>query len=212
MALIRVHFWALEPAPAFASQIVAFKDRVRAMAGPQQFLDDPPHLTLYLAAFEEDAPLLELTKRMAASMKAPAANVHGWYVFPADALTGRDTLATGFDATDVAPLQEIQRRVVEILAPRRARAITRARYDAAWSNMNATLQHNVLHSGFPYVGPIWHPHVTIASIEHAAWAPVWAALGNTPPSGPAQFPVLKWYRLTDEHPEEMLACALEAAP
>ena len=44
--------------------------------------------------------------------------------------------------------------------------------------------------GFPFLGAIWHPHVTIASIRPPDWGNVWPKLAADPPSGTVRFPSL----------------------
>lgn len=74
------------------------------------------------------------------------------------------------------------------------------RYDAAWQRLPDVERSNIESFGFPFVGPIWHPHVSIASIQRKAWAAVWPDFAGIQPAGPFQLPWMTLYRLEAEKP------------
>ena len=194
------HFWALEPDPALAARVLAYKARVRALAGPQTFLDDPPHLTLYLAVYAAEAPLEAATARLAAELAAVTAGLAGWHAFASDPLTGAHSLVCGLAPEAIPVLRVCQTRVVAARAPLRDPGATRARYATRWPHLDAVQQHNVETTGFPYTGPTWQPHVTIASIAPDAWPRAWEALRDDPPGGAVRFATLQHFRLAGATP------------
>ena len=92
MSATHVRFLALTPDPRFAAAVKKYKARVREAVGSQLYLDDPPHLTIYLAVFDDTERLLERLARELGDIPTPRAEVTGWHVFANDALTGNQTL------------------------------------------------------------------------------------------------------------------------
>lgn len=205
-------FLALEPDEAFAAVVRAYKERTRQLAGPQQFLDDPPHLTLYLAVFADAAVVAVEAAASAGKLRVPIVDMQGWHVFSRDALTGNNTLVCRIADACRPALALVQERVVEAVAGLRDPEATRARYAAAWFRLSAPEQHHVERRGFPFLGSIWHPHVTIASIRSGAWESVWRHLAGAPPCGRVRFPTLKLYALNEEHPQLLGQFPLETSP
>ena len=62
-----------------------------------------------------------------------------------------------------------------------------------------------------FVGPQWHPHVTVASVRKEDWPAVERDLWPTPPAGACTFPVLHEYDLIDNKPVEVGEIHLAAA-
>jgi len=163
-----VYVIALEPDASFAQWVLQRKEQVRHLAGPQRYLDHPPHLTLYVAAFRDLDPRPR-TAELSVALGAPRAVIDRWHVFPADQLTGGHTLVCDVPDECRAALEDVQRHVVDRLAPHRDRETCRRRYATAWERLSPAERDNVERFGFPFVGPIWRAHVTIASIRPEDW-------------------------------------------
>jgi 2'-5' RNA ligase len=194
------YFVALEPDDESLEKVLGWKRRVRELVGSQLYLDDPPHLTLYLAIFRNELDLAAVVKRLAGSLRLPPLEMCGWHVFEADVLTDRNTLVCDLSRRTQDALRAVQCSTVEALADLRDRSQTRARYEPSWQRLPETERTNVETVGFPFVGTIWRPHVSVASILRKDWEAVWAAFASVDPSGPFRLPRLTLYRLEQEHP------------
>jgi 2'-5' RNA ligase len=193
-------FLGLEADARLAERICTYKRRVHALVGPQTFLDHPPHLTLYLAAFANGAAVADSVAHLVRELPAIRTSIVGWHTFWADQLTGRHTLVCQLDDEAVNELREIQHRAIAALAPLRHVKVTAARYASRLASLSATEQAAIASSGFPFTGEHWHPHLTIASINAADWPAIERELLPNPPSLDGCFPALALYRLVDEHP------------
>ncbi len=194
------YFVALEPNDASREKINGWKRKVREVVGPQLYLDDPPHLTLYLAIFPRSCDLAPVVRKLAGDIRLPPLEISGLHVFEADVLTDRNTLVCDLTPASRDALRCVQQEAVQALAGLRDRDRTRARYDAAWQRLPDVERSNIESFGFPFVGPIWHPHVSIASIQRKAWAAVWPDFAGIQPAGPFQLPWMTLYRLEAEKP------------
>lgn len=201
-------FLGLEPDAALARLVRAYKNRVHDLVGPQMFLDHPPHLTLYLAAFSDAAPVLAAAEELAASTAPIAVRVEGWHVFWADQLTGRHTLVCRLDAPAIASLRALQARAIDRLAPRRSIAASASRYSTRRERLSPAERASIDLTGFPYTGEHWHPHATIASIASQDWPTIERALLSETPRLAATLPTLTCYRIDDEHPVPLGSFAL----
>ncbi|MCG6154653.1 DUF1045 domain-containing protein [Rubinisphaera margarita] len=200
MSNLTTCFLALEPDETLSKSVIARKQQVRDLVGEQQFLADPPHSTLYLARYRNTGPLVSCAAHLAQSLVAPEAQLAGWHLFTDDNLTGKHTLVCGLTEASKQQLRDVQQRVVEGMAPLRDRAGTRARYDSAWARLTPQECDSIEEWGFPYVGDILQPHVTIASIDQQTWPIVWEELRSFAPLGPVVFPALCLFALDGERP------------
>jgi hypothetical protein len=203
-------FLALEPDEAFRAEVLAFKDRVRRLVGEQLYLDHPPHLTLSMSVYPTGRDLTGPVEEFCRGRSAPRVSVCGWHVFEADHLTGNHTLVCDVTGDTRAPLARLQREAVAATAPLRDRGATRACYDESWPRLSETERENVERYGFPFLGPIWHPHVTVASIRPECWETVWSELAGRAPKASVEFPNLSIYGMRGGEPALIERFALEA--
>ncbi|MBS0208538.1 MAG: 2'-5' RNA ligase family protein [Planctomycetes bacterium] len=201
-------FFSLEPDPALTTLILDYKQRTRRVAGDQLYLSDPPHLTVYLAAFASSAKLDEAWDRIVGRLVAPTFEITGWHLFEQDALTGRQTLVCDLCAADRDIFRALQRTVVDAAAPWRDRRATEQRYAGRLDRLQHVEREQVERVGFPFVGDGWHPHFSIASIATGDWPRVRAELWNDPPRGRFTCPRLQLYELHDGHPRLVRSSSL----
>jgi 2'-5' RNA ligase len=195
-----IMFLGLEPDARLSERICTYKRHVHALVGPQTFLDHPPHLTLYLAAFANGAAVADAVALVVRELHAIRTSIVGWHTFWSDQLTGRHTLVCQLDDDAVDELREIQQTAIAALAPLRHAKVTAARYTNRLASLSTIEQASIANNGFPFTGDHWHPHLTIASINAADWPAIERELLPNPPQFDGCFPALGLYRLVDEHP------------
>lgn len=201
-------FVALDPEPRLADMVWAYKRRVESLVGPQTYLDHPPHLTVYLAAFDDPAAVVDAAAQLAAELPPASLHVTGWHVFAADKLTGGNTLVCQLAEDSIRQLRTIQQQVIDRLASLRNVTATEARYASRRASLAAVEQSAIRRTGFPYIGEHWHPHVTIASICQSDWPTVEDELLADAPRLAAGCPTLTVFRLVDGHPVAVCTCGL----
>jgi 2'-5' RNA ligase len=194
-------FVALDPDERLSELVWSHKERARQLVGPQLYLDDPPHLTVFLAVFPADVSLARPLESLVAHLSAPRVRLTGWHVFTGDALTGLNTLTCAIDPKDKEILRSVQSRIVETVSPLRDGPATAARFAGRFAHLSAEQQQKVLRHGFPYLGAGWEPHFTVASIRPQDWQALWSELREGAPSGEFTCPHLREYRLIDNVPE-----------
>lgn len=208
---LQTRFLALEPDEPFAREVRSYKERVRRAVGEQLYLGDPPHLTLYVGVFGSQTDVTGPIRQLCRHLAVPAVTIRGWHVFQADQLTGNHTLVC-----DVAPdarevLYRVQEETVAAALPLCDRRAARACYDQSWHRLSDGERSNVERFGFPFVGAIWHPHITVASVRPEDWDAAWSELAGTPPDAVVRFPFLSVCRLDSEEPCLVERFALEEA-
>lgn len=201
-------FVALDPEPRLADLVWAYKRRVESLVGPQTYLDHPPHLTVYLAAFGDPKPVIDEMHRFAAESAPVSLRITGWHVFVADKLTGGNTLVCQLAEDSIRRLRTTQQQVIDRLAPLRHVAATQSRYASRRESLAAAEKSAIRRTGFSYIGEQWHPHVTIASIRQSDWPTVEGELLADAPRLVARCPTLSVFRLDDGHPVSVSTCAL----
>jgi 2'-5' RNA ligase len=203
-------FLALIPDEAFANAVLSYKRRTRQRIGPQLYLSDPPHLTLYLASFPNPVALGSAVQKAIRGLPAPTAQICGWHVFRDDPLNGNHTLVCDTDPQHRRDLAICQEHICTAVSCLRDSPSTLARYVSSQRRLSEAAQANLTQWGFPFVGSIWHPHVTIASIRPADWDAIWPELKNDPPGGTVRFPKLCLYSLKHGKPVLLESFHLES--
>lgn len=192
-------FAALMPDERTSARIQRFKDCTRELVGPQLYLDDPPHTTVYLASFPIGFDAIAHLR--AAVIPAPSpVRLHGWHSWVGDPLTGRNTLVCSLHPDDKQMLRLCQQHVVAALAPHRDLAMTEARFAGRADSLSAEQTHNIRTVGFPFLGDGWEPHITVASIAPEHWDIVLGELQSCPPFGPFSYTHLEVFKLHGDEP------------
>jgi broad specificity phosphatase PhoE/2'-5' RNA ligase len=204
-------FLALEPDEATWQLVASCKDRVRQLVGDQLYLDDPPHVTLYLASFGDVGEALSAIASVAQELSVPRASLAGWHAFEADALTGLNTLVLDFDEASKRKLQSLQQSVLESVAGLRDVAASAERFAPRLKSLAVEQRRAARDTGFPYVGEGWHPHLTIASIRPEDWPAATRELLRRRPHHAVEFSHLVVYELVDGRPCELARHPLATA-
>jgi hypothetical protein len=190
------YFWALEPEKSFYDLVLKKKGSIAQAIGEQPYCEDLPHTTLYLSAFSNELMLQEKTKKAAITIKSIInVETNGWHVFYADPLTGNNTLVIDLMRESVNKLIKIQKLIVNDLHEDRNRELSLSRYSPMFNDFDKTKRHNAITYGFPYIGNIWHPHITIASISVDLWEIAWKILYDSKIPNSFSYSTLALYRL-----------------
>ena len=162
-------FLSLDPGSGIDTLLLRYKREIRDLVGEQLFLNDPPHLTAYLAAFAQQEPVQATAADLAAEFSAIEMQVVGWHVFTSDPLTGGNTLVFQLSERSQSELRGFQQRLIEEFAPLRDRSATMSRYLRQFHKLSRERRDSIEECGFPFTGADWHPHYTVASIRPDDW-------------------------------------------
>lgn len=184
-------FFALIPSEPLMGFLLDCKRLAREACGDQQFLADPPHLTLSVGCYEDRPGLREA---VAASMEGllPGVGIAGWQVFRDDPVTGGHTLVLKPESADKEWLRAFQAALLQAASGFRTRPVPdryrdRSRFTPA---MLASLERH----GYPFVGDGWEPHFTVASFAPAAFEAAQGRLSGLRPPPRAGFEALALFR------------------
>lgn len=188
-------FFALVPSEPLMGFLLECKRVAREIAGDQEFLADAPHLTLSVGCYEDRPGLPAAVARLMDGLR-PGLALAGWHTFRDDPVTGGHTLVLRPDDGDKAWLRDFQVSLLEAVSAYRAqptpdRYRDRSRFTPA---MRAALERH----GYPFVGPAWEPHFTVASFAPAVYESVRARLAGLHPPSRAGFDALVLYRVEED--------------
>lgn len=187
---------ALEPGRQLKERISELKRKAKSIAGRQLYMDDEPHITLYLGNFGDAERFIGGFEKVAMGIGGPVkVGISDWLVFRGDCVTGRDTLACAVSDGGSGKLARAQRLAVEYMRSFREGG-PMARYARAMDGMDATARRNVEKYGYPFVGVTWKPHVSIASFDRASFEKVFAAIGGGCPKGFYELAAISIYELS----------------
>ncbi|EAQ77024.1 2'-5' RNA ligase family protein [Blastopirellula marina] len=190
-------FVSIDPSPIWAVKLRAYKDDVRQLIGDQTYLDDPPHMTAYLARFPEGVEIDETIAEVAGQFAPLETELAGWHVLEADPWTGDRTLTIRVSQASQQALRDLQSKIAAAICEQRDREATLQHYAAVLENFTPLQRESIERSGFPYAGEDWNPQFTIASIRPADWKRVADTLLLQPPSGQSVCSSVTHYRIID---------------
>ena len=193
--------FALSPCSFLDDAIRRAKIKTQAIAGDQTYLSHPPHMTLYVSAFENRESAAQSCEKLIAKWQPPALEIVGWHYFQGDVLTGNTTLVCEISEQSRTSLRTYQQALIDEVSGHRSKETSANRYRPHFGNLSQDRQRAVEQFGFPFVGADWIPHLTIASIRPAQWESVWKELVNDPPRGQYHCEKLTIFELINDDPQ-----------
>lgn len=194
----------IEPHGELHDLVVAWKSRIARRWPAAAYVDHPPHATVWVgdvrSCDEAEHSVTEAVSRVVDFSIA----IRGPHVFYDDAPAGGgQTCAFAAKSTDL--LAHLQRAV--------AGALREHRTLVSDDRLSASLrQEPFLQSwrefGFPFVGPHWIPHFTIASLPVRRDDPVLTEFLSTMPSCEMALGQLGWWRITAGRHERLATLPL----
>jgi hypothetical protein len=154
------HAVVIEPDERLREMLLAWKTRVAARWPSAAYVGHAPHSTVWAGDLTDEAGAGDALREAASRAREFWIDVHAPYVFYDDALTdGGHTCACAAVLTD--DLARLQYAVSDVLCNYRPPAadgqlplpLRREPFLRSWREY-----------GFPFVGPHWIPHFTIASL------------------------------------------------
>lgn len=179
----------LTPDERAVEEVKSLKYRLRDIVGQQQYLDDEPHVTLYVGDLDIDLKSgLDLP-----CLGRSTFDITGWEVFRDDTVTGNHTLVCQIKSQGI---YKYQKEVAATLESYRRRPMIE-RFEKTYDDFDERRQENLTEYGYPFIGEGWKPHLTIASIDPSDFQKAWRELENEAPIGEYEFESVTIYELVD---------------
>jgi len=179
----------LTPDERAVEEVKSLKSRLRDIVGQQQYMNDEPHVTLYVGDLDIDIESgLDLP-----CLRKSTFEITGWEVFREDTVTGNHTLVCRIKSQG---LHEYQKEVAATLESSRRRPMIE-RFEKTYDDFDERRQENLTGYGYPFIGEGWKPHLTIASIDPSDFQKAWGELEDEAPIGEYEFESVTVYELVD---------------
>jgi len=193
---------ALIPDEVLYGRINALKVEVFSQVGEQLYVKDEPHVTLGVVNVNESGNWYDSLEQKTRSLRLKPARLcmDDWILFKDDVITNRHTVACGFDEACVAELKKIQLSVFDAVSFFKQERVV-DRYEKMYGSLPSIMRQNVDTYGYPFVGDIWRPHVSVAAIERTQFESVWLDLKQKFPCGQYGVKSLRVYDLNEETDE-----------
>jgi len=173
---MKSYYVALCPEKRLKNLIQRQKDLIEAFAGNQEYLSDPPHLSLYLFNSNNPPQIIKNLEDIPNSIKKIPIKINNLHVFYNDILTNGHTIAYGFDKQEAKILKGLQLKVVDSINNLKETIPFLLRESKSYEKMSDIEKANTCKYGFPYIGDNWIPHITIASIKKSKFEKVFEEL------------------------------------
>lgn len=198
------HAVFIEPEAEIREQVLAWKARVATRWPSASYLDHPPHSTVWVGDVVDPAGAEGALTEVASSVAAVSLAIRSPHVFYDDVLIGGgQTCAFAAALTD--DLARLQRAVSDALRAHRMPAgddqlpppLRREPFLRSWREY-----------GFPFVGPHWIPHFTIASLPARPDDPFIGDFLATLAAWEMSLSRLSWWRIAGERHERLATVRL----
>jgi hypothetical protein len=199
----------LTPEKKFYEKIEQAKEYVYHKFGNQKYLQDEPHLTLYIAPAEDLKKVEEIVGEIAKKTKKMPVQVQEDYQdFPNDKLAGGGTsLGVKFDDSSNRKIQILQKEIVDGLNHLRKNNIHK-RFKGIILPQN--MMESVENYGYPFVNgedkvPILIPHVNFCTFNPPGNLILF--MKDNPPedfAGPMNFDRISLYKLNEDDSIELI--------
>ena len=194
------YFIALIPDDKTNSVISEAKKSIFQTFGPQKFLADSPHCTLYVSQAENLFDVENILRISLQDQKQILVNVTDWQIFPEDKLAGGGTtFGLKFRSEDKPQIVHLQKRLVNQLnALRNNHVHSRYQIDLPDSLMQSTEKY-----GYPFISSntvenILLPHISFCSFNNPNNVEVFQQSNPiTKFQGPITFTKLALFKLHD---------------
>jgi hypothetical protein len=156
----RPYVFCLEPEKRLYNIIQKIKNNAKTAVGNKLYLNDPPHMTLYLGYF--DITPNKLREKLIDNLESNEIPIEleKEEIFGPDPITKKKTLLVKI--RDDSRLNNLQKRIIKITKPHLSnQRLNRYKNQKLAPN----LEKNVQEYGYPFVGEIWKPHISIASFD-----------------------------------------------
>ena len=193
---MKKYFIALEPDKNLIQRVLSQKDEVLKLVGEQKYLSDPPHFTLIVFTSDKEAELKIVLEEMSKKIKKINITLEKLHIFYDDILTGGHSITYLISEENTKLLKKIQKEVVEAINPFNSREFI-VEGSEKFKKMSEIEKKNVREYGFPFIGDIWIPHVTIASIEKDKFSPVFDMISKNKIVGNFSLESLRLYDISE---------------
>lgn len=160
---MEAYYIALNPDHNFSNFINKQKDTIKNLIGPQLYLKDPPHITLFLFKTDNPTSILQEIKELSLALTKIKLSIKDLHVFYNDKWTGGNTITYNFHENDVDNLKQIQIQLINKVHKQIEPFFTEQYKN--YNDYSELEKSNINKFGFPFVGENWIPHITLASIE-----------------------------------------------
>jgi len=147
----------LEPNKALRELILDSKAFIQTNYADSPYCSHPPHCTLIHGDFGDPQIWLPALYEKLSNIQPFEVSPKCWNVFYSDSFTNGDTIV--IDLTRPKCIYELQLEIAQTLAPHK-----NFFPEANLPKLNNDAITSFRKYGFPFVGPHWIPHMTIASI------------------------------------------------
>jgi hypothetical protein len=186
----------LIPEKNFSSEIKKLKIFAKSLAGSRKYIDDEPHITIFLGNLDEiESWYPGLSKKI--PLKKIFVETNDWLIFKNDPITKKTFITLNISKGN-EELLALQKIIVDNLIPFKKENYLE-RYKSL--SLSPELKKNLDTYGYPFVGDIWKPHLGIAPFEESEFDRVWPQIKDKIPK--ASY-CLDKIRIFELGPEERL--------
>ncbi|MFA5887096.1 MAG: hypothetical protein WC852_00070 [Candidatus Nanoarchaeia archaeon] len=190
------YVFALKPEPCLYNKIRILKTSLKKQMGNQLYINDEPHVTLCVLDLGDDISFKDKLDFIIGSFRSKFKkirfSINAWSIFSEDPVTSCSTLVCRLNMPGNV-LNNLQSKLLKELQLFRTKDIALRYIKVKFKNkeFNNCLQQY----GYPFMGMIWIPHISIGSFDKKAINKAIEKTENKCPIGLYSFQSLIVYKL-----------------
>jgi len=185
------YFVSLTPEEDFKKLVKQSKRNIYEQFGKQEYLSEPPHITLFILSTEREQEVLREIEDISKNLKKMNIGLEKIKVFQKDPRTGKNTIVYPIEKTLLIKLQsEVMLRLNKFNT---GRFISKNMRKFSKEEIR-----NIENYKYPFIGDSWIPHITICSIEDQITKKTLDILNKNPLKEKVTLDSLDLYEISDK--------------
>lgn len=180
----------LIPEKKLCNIILNLKNKAKKIVGNQLYIDDLPHITLYIINVKESF-FDDFEEKI--SLKKFNIYISGWLNFLNDPITKKNTIT--FRIKKNKEIDKYQKDIINLFD--NIKKNVSKRYKKMYPSLNKEFKNNIELYGYPFIGNIWKPHISIASFDKESFNKIYDNFKKIDINGSYYIDSLNIYKLDE---------------
>lgn len=173
------YYIALNPEKRLYNLVNTQKSIVKTITNQVKYIDHPPHFTLVIFTTENLEDIKQVLEDLSKEIKKIKITIKDFHIFYNDAFTNGNTISYNLSEKDNFLLRALQLKIINSINKFNSKKFL-LKTDNEYNKLSEIEKNNLESYGYPYVGDIWIPHITIVSVSPEDFQEVFNKLRKEP--------------------------------
>lgn len=188
------YFISLDPDKNISDKIIEQKNTIFELVGEQKYLSHPPHTTAIVFTSDNIDKVIQELAKLSSQISRFEVEIKGLHIFYNDAFTEGNSITYSFDEKSTEKLKKIQMLIIDKINKYNTKKFIE-QDSPIYAALGNKEKENAVKYGFPFVGNVWFPHITLASINKEDFEEVYDKINSSPIKSKLSIPSISLYKV-----------------